>query len=76
MSYVAKVVQPGEHVVQIGRLHWVMYLPAIIVLCIGLAVLAMPSTSDSREIIYGISGVLILIAALRAQSHARGCDMR
>jgi uncharacterized membrane protein YdbT with pleckstrin-like domain len=66
MSYVAKVLQPGEQVVHVGRLHWIMYLPAIIVLVIGLAVLAIPSTSDNRVIIYGISGVLILIAALSA----------
>jgi uncharacterized membrane protein YdbT with pleckstrin-like domain len=66
MSYVAKVLQPGEQVVHVGRLHWIMYLPAIIVLCIGLGVLAVPSTSDNRAIIYTISGVLVLIAALSA----------
>ena len=43
-----------------------MYLPAVIVFCIGLAVLAVPSTSDNRAIIYIISGVLVLIAALSA----------
>jgi membrane protein YdbS with pleckstrin-like domain len=66
VSYVAKVLQPGEQVVHVGRLHWIMYLPAIIVLCLGLAVLAIPSTSDNRVIIYSISGVLVLIAALSA----------
>jgi uncharacterized membrane protein YdbT with pleckstrin-like domain len=66
MSYVAKVLQPGEQVVHLVRLHWIMYLPAIIVLIIGLAVLAIPSTSDNRVIIYSISGVLLLIAALSA----------
>jgi uncharacterized membrane protein YdbT with pleckstrin-like domain len=66
MSYVAKVLQPGEHVIHVGRLHWIMYLPAIIVLVIGLAALAIPSTSDNRVVIYSISGVLVLIAALSA----------
>jgi uncharacterized membrane protein YdbT with pleckstrin-like domain len=66
MSYVAKVLQPGEQVVHVGRLHWIMYLPAIVVLCVGLAVLAVPSTSDNRAIIYIISAVLVLIAALSA----------
>jgi uncharacterized membrane protein YdbT with pleckstrin-like domain len=66
MSYVAKVLQPGEQVVHVGRLHWIMYLPAVIVFCIGLAVLAIPSPSDNRAIIYIISGVLLLIAALSA----------
>jgi uncharacterized membrane protein YdbT with pleckstrin-like domain len=66
MSYLAKVLQPVEQVVNLGRLHWIMYLPAIIVVCIGLAVLAVPSTPDNRVIIYSISGVLVLIAALSA----------
>jgi uncharacterized membrane protein YdbT with pleckstrin-like domain len=66
MSYVAKVLQPGEQVVHVGRLHWIMYLPAVIVFCIGLAVLAIPSPSHNRAIIYIISGVLLLIAALSA----------
>jgi uncharacterized membrane protein YdbT with pleckstrin-like domain len=66
MSYVGKVLQPGEQVVHVGRLHWIMYLPAVIVFCIGLAVLAIPSPSDNRAIIYIISGVLLLIAAVSA----------
>jgi uncharacterized membrane protein YdbT with pleckstrin-like domain len=65
VSYVVKVLQPGEAVVHIGRLHRIMYLPALLTLCIGLAVLAIPST-DNRLIIYAISGVLVLIAALAA----------
>jgi uncharacterized membrane protein YdbT with pleckstrin-like domain len=64
MSYLAKVLQPGEQVVHVGRLHWVMYLPAILVLGIGLAVLAIPTAPDNRLVVYGISGVLVLIAAL------------
>jgi uncharacterized membrane protein YdbT with pleckstrin-like domain len=43
-----------------------MYLPAIIVLIVGLAVLAIPSTPDNHLTVYVISGVLILIAALSA----------
>jgi uncharacterized membrane protein YdbT with pleckstrin-like domain len=66
MSYVAKVLQPGEHVVHVGRLHWIMYVPALIVLVIGLAVLAIPSTSDTRPILYGGAALLAVIAALSA----------
>jgi uncharacterized membrane protein YdbT with pleckstrin-like domain len=64
MSYVAKVLQPGEHVVHIGRLHWLMYVPALLIFCIALIVLAIPSAPENRVIIYSISGVLVLIAAL------------
>src|SRR4051794_134108 len=66
MSYIAKVLQPGERVVHVGRLHWIMYLPSIVVLCIGLAVLLIPTTAEYRTVIYGISAVLVLIAALSA----------
>jgi hypothetical protein len=65
MSYVAKVLQPGERVVHVGRLHWIMYLPSIVLLCIGLAVLMVPTT-DNRTVIHVISAVLVLIAALSA----------
>jgi uncharacterized membrane protein YdbT with pleckstrin-like domain len=66
MSYVLKILQPGEQVIHIGRLHWIMYLPSIIVLCVAVAVLAIPTPSSDRTIIYGVSGVLVLIAALSA----------
>jgi uncharacterized membrane protein YdbT with pleckstrin-like domain len=66
MSYVAKVLQPGEHVVHTGRLHWIIYVPALVIFCIALIILAIPSTPDNRVIIYSFSGVLALIAALSA----------
>ena len=66
MSYVAKVLQPDEHVMHVGRLHWIMYLPAILVLCVAVAVLAIPTAQDNRIVIYVISGCLALIAALSA----------
>jgi uncharacterized membrane protein YdbT with pleckstrin-like domain len=66
MSYVAKVLQPGEHEVHVGRLHWIMYVPSLIVLVIGLAVLAIPSTSDTRPVLYGVAALLVVIAALSA----------
>src|SRR3954447_19908482 len=66
MSYVAKVLQPGEHVVHVGRLHWIMYVPAVLILCLALASLAIPSTPENRVIIYGIAAALAFIAALSA----------
>jgi uncharacterized membrane protein YdbT with pleckstrin-like domain len=66
MSYIAKVLQPGEHIVHTGRLHWMMYVPALLIFCIALMVLAIPSTPDNRLILYSFSGVLALIAALSA----------
>ena len=42
-----------------------MYLPSIVLLCIGLAVFMIPTT-ENRSPIYVISAVLVLIAALSA----------
>ncbi len=36
MSYVQSVLQPGEKVVLRGRLHWIAYWPAILLLVLGL----------------------------------------
>jgi uncharacterized membrane protein YdbT with pleckstrin-like domain len=65
MSYIAKL-QPGERVVHVGRLHWIICLPSIVLLCVGLAVLLIPTPAEYRTVIYGISAVLVLIAALSA----------
>jgi uncharacterized membrane protein YdbT with pleckstrin-like domain len=65
MSYIAKILQPGERVVHVGRLHWVMYLPSIVLLCIGLAVFMIPTT-ENRSPIYVISALLVLSAAVSA----------
>ncbi len=29
MSYVNDILQPGEHVLVIGRIHWIIYVPAL-----------------------------------------------
>jgi len=65
MSYIAKILQPGERVVHVGRLHWVTYLPSIVLLCIGLAVFMIPTT-ENRSPIYVISALLVLSAAVSA----------
>ena len=35
MSYARSVLQPGETIVAIGRLHWIIYWPAIVSLVAG-----------------------------------------
>jgi uncharacterized membrane protein YdbT with pleckstrin-like domain len=38
MSYVKHILQPGEQVLAIGKLHWIIYLPAIFwLLCAAVA---------------------------------------
>jgi uncharacterized membrane protein YdbT with pleckstrin-like domain len=30
MSYVQQIVQPGERILAVGKLHWIVYLPAVL----------------------------------------------
>jgi uncharacterized membrane protein YdbT with pleckstrin-like domain len=38
MSYVAGILQPGERVVMLGRLHWIIYINAAVSLAMSLLV--------------------------------------
>jgi len=73
MPYVRRVLQPGETVVYDTKLHWVIYIRAILlfVVCVIL-VAASVATSDNQnlslalEIAAAIFALLALSAALRA----------
>jgi uncharacterized membrane protein YdbT with pleckstrin-like domain len=71
MSYVQAVLQPGEHVKAVGRLHWVIFLRAIGLAAIGFALLIVarevgPQIRDVVVIAAGIMFVLALFAFLQA----------
>ena len=73
MRYVRRVLQPGETVVYDTRLHWVIYIRAILLLVVCvILVAASVATSDNQnlslalEIAAAIFALLALSAALRA----------
>jgi uncharacterized membrane protein YdbT with pleckstrin-like domain len=39
MRYIERILQPGETVVYSGKIHWVIYLPAMILVVLALAAL-------------------------------------
>ena len=41
MSYVRSVLQPNEKILVIGRLHWIVYMQAILLLVIGILLVAL-----------------------------------
>ena len=45
MSYAKSVLQPGETIVAIGRLHWIIYRWAILFLVIGVALVWLGAAS-------------------------------
>jgi len=73
MRYVRRVLQPGETVVYDTKLHWVIYIRAILLFVVcAILVAAAVSTSDNQnlslalEIAAAIFALLALSAALRA----------
>jgi len=59
MSYVKRVLRPSETVLAEGRLHWVLYLPAIaLLLATGVAFIIgrnLPGSSRAATIANGLS---------------------
>lgn len=41
MTYTQSVLQPGERVILMGRLHWITYWPSILVVFLGVALVAL-----------------------------------
>jgi uncharacterized membrane protein YdbT with pleckstrin-like domain len=64
MSYVSRVLQPGERVVYMTRLHWLVYLNAIVLLAIAVGVLIASSftTGDVQLAIQIVAAILALLA--------------
>jgi uncharacterized membrane protein YdbT with pleckstrin-like domain len=56
MSYVASVLQPGERIIRVGSLHWIVFWQAIVF--VVLAILCVPWAST------GGWGIVMLFAAM------------
>lgn len=65
MSYVQKVLEPGETVLHVTRTHWRVYLPAILLLLLGIAVLAVSlwTPPDLAMVPQILGAVIVLVAA-------------
>jgi uncharacterized membrane protein YdbT with pleckstrin-like domain len=48
MSYLRKVLQPGEKILKIGKLHWIIYRDAIIAFILSLAIILLASLDLSN----------------------------
>ena len=47
MRYIERILQPGETLVYSGKIHWVIYLPAMILVVVALAALAQVKTGPT-----------------------------
>jgi uncharacterized membrane protein YdbT with pleckstrin-like domain len=63
MSYLDKILQPGEKVLVIGRLHWVIFLRAYLMLAAAFAVgiLTRLVVSAPQQVLIGYAIALLLL---------------
>ncbi len=69
MKYVERVLQPGETVIYLTSLHWLVYSRAALLLVLGLACFVASGRFDRPGVallLEIIAGVFILLAALSA----------
>jgi uncharacterized membrane protein YdbT with pleckstrin-like domain len=52
MSYVRSVLQPNEELLIIGRLHWIVYVPAILAFIVGIIIVALEYNFTNGDIRY------------------------
>ena len=49
MSYVRSVLQPNEKILVTGRLHWIVYMRAILLLIVGTTLVALENNSPIQQ---------------------------
>jgi uncharacterized membrane protein YdbT with pleckstrin-like domain len=49
MRYIERILQPGESLVFTGRIHWIIYLPAAMLLAVALVALARAGNSQGMN---------------------------
>jgi uncharacterized membrane protein YdbT with pleckstrin-like domain len=68
MSYVSRVLMPGETVLATARLHWIILLPSILTIVAGIAVAIWARASGmdpgQAKFVYALAGLLVLIGVL------------
>jgi uncharacterized membrane protein YdbT with pleckstrin-like domain len=68
MKYVDKVLLPGEEVIHRARLHWILYLPPIVLLIVAIVALSTameaPPASTGYTVAWSIAAAICLIFAI------------
>src|SRR4030081_1525047 len=76
MSYIQRVLQPGETVVHEARLHPLIFLPALFLLLIALALLVASTQFAAPKIIIGLEAAAAMFGLLALASWARAAIRR
>jgi uncharacterized membrane protein YdbT with pleckstrin-like domain len=70
MSYTQSVLQPGEKIVLMARLHWIEYWPAIVSLVVGTALVAWEWRSGMADFIISGTAIAFTVVFLATFLHA------
>jgi len=76
MSYIQRVLQPGETVVHEARLHPLIFLPALFLLLIALALLVASAQFADEKITIGLEAAAAMFGLLAVASWARAAIRR
>jgi uncharacterized membrane protein YdbT with pleckstrin-like domain len=66
MSYIDNNLLAGEQVVYRARLHWILYLPAILLFVVAILVLVLMASQppENRGVLLGLAGLLIVVGLI------------
>ncbi|HEY1311808.1 MAG TPA: PH domain-containing protein [Pseudolabrys sp.] len=71
MRYIDRILQPGETVLYKGRIHWIIYLPSIIMMLLAVASLMGLAAAQTTTTAYSwmfVSGAFVLGAGVTLAS--------
>ena len=63
MRYIERILQPGETLLYSGTIHWVIYLPGIVLWIAAVAVAYFGVNLPSRSIWLSIAAIIAVVAA-------------
>ena len=70
MSYVRSVLQPGEKIIMVGRLSWIVYHRAIFLLFVGIILIVLERIFWGETIVIPVTAVLFGALAIISAIHA------
>src|SRR5690242_17718615 len=70
MSYIASILQPGENIRIVGKLHWIIYNKAGLTFLLALVAFyfGIQADSSARVVLFSISNILLVASLLMALS--------
>jgi uncharacterized membrane protein YdbT with pleckstrin-like domain len=63
MSYLKQVLQPGEEVRYITHIHWIVFVPGLLMLILGLVSFLASMFSSSMAVLWQVLAILLFVLA-------------